>query len=81
MNLIIIYFYGFSTHDTVFSITLVMPLLLFCQVTSAMVTLSCLACQPFIIGISVSQEMIHETGTTTDSEHSGFDSTESVHWK
>ena len=31
-------------------------------------------CQPFIIGSSVSQEMIHSTGTTTDSEHSGFGS-------
>ena len=31
-------------------------------------------CQPFIIGSSVSQVTIHEMGTTTDSEHSGFGS-------
>ena len=33
--------------------------------------------QPF----STSQEIILEISTTTDSEHSGFGSTESVHWK
>ena len=75
-----------STHGAVFSITLIMQFShCYCfaserKVTSAMLTPSCLMYQPFI-GIWVSQEMIHETGTTTDSEHLGFGSTESVHWK
>ena len=80
-------FYGFCTPGTIVYITLVMQFShCYCfaserKVTFAMLRPSCLMCQPFIIGSSVSQEMIHETVTTNDSDHSGFGSTESVHWK
>ena len=40
------------------------------KVTFAMLRPSCLMCQPFIIGSSLSQEMIHETSTATDCEYS-----------
>ena len=84
MNLITIYFYGFSTHGTVVCITLVMQFShCYCFASEREEGsicngyTSCLVCQPFT-GSSVSQETIHETGTTTDSEHSGIGSTQSV---
>ena len=85
MNLVTVYFYGFCTHGTVVCITLVLQFShCYCfaserKVTLAMLRPSCLVCQPFIVGSSLSQKRILETSTTTDSEHSGFGSTELVH--
>ena len=62
-----IYFYRFCTHGTVVCITIVMQFShCYCfaserKVTLAMLRPSCLVCQPFIIGSSVSQERILET--------------------